>query len=56
MHRFLSANAPVCHSIESTRLIETTAMADLPARTLMRRAGTALAQFARAVAPHARTI
>ena len=56
MHRFLSANAPVCHSIESTRLIEATAMADLPPRTLMRRAGTALAQFARAIAPHARTI
>ena len=31
-------------------------MADLPPRTLMQRAGTSLAQFARAIAPHARTI
>jgi hydroxyethylthiazole kinase-like uncharacterized protein yjeF len=46
----------VCHSIESTRLIEATAMADLPPRTLMQRAGASLARFALAIAPHARTI
>ncbi|ARU05791.1 NAD(P)H-hydrate dehydratase [Comamonas serinivorans] len=56
MHRFLSAPVAVCHSIEATRLIEATAMADLPPRALMQRAGQSLARFALAVAPHARTI
>lgn len=44
------------HSMEVTRDVEAAAQADLPAHTLMQRAGLAVAQLALAIAPHARRI
>lgn len=44
------------HGVAATRLIEQHALSDLPAHTLMRRAGLAVAQLALAVAPHAHRI
>jgi hydroxyethylthiazole kinase-like uncharacterized protein yjeF len=42
------------HDVASSRLIEQQSQAGLPAHTLMRRAGTAVAALARALHPHAR--
>lgn len=44
------------YNAQNTRGIETSAQAQLPAHTLMQRAGLATAQLAMAIAPHARTI
>lgn len=44
------------HSSAATRRIEQAAAATLPAHTLMQRAGLAVAQLARALAPHARRV
>ena len=44
------------HSVDLTRRLERAAQASLPPNTLMQRAGLAVAQLARALAPHARTI
>jgi len=44
------------YNAQNTRGIETRAQAQLPAHTLMQRAGLATAQLAMAIAPHARTI
>lgn len=44
------------YSVQATRALEQAAMTTLPAHTLMQRAGLAVAQLARAVAPHARCI
>ena len=44
------------HNIASTRAIEKQRQAELPAQTLMQRAGLASAQLALAIAPHAHTI
>lgn len=44
------------HSIEATRLLEQAAQASLPAHTLMRRAGLAVAQLTLALAPHSQRI
>jgi hydroxyethylthiazole kinase-like uncharacterized protein yjeF len=50
------ATALPLHSAAATRLIEQAAAAALPAHTLMRRAGAAVAGLALALAPHARQI
>lgn len=44
------------HSVATTRQIEATTSTTLPAHTLMARAGLAVAQLARAIAPHARCV
>ena len=44
------------HTVAQTRTIEHQAQADLPAYTLMQRAGLATAQLALAIAPHAQKI
>jgi hydroxyethylthiazole kinase-like uncharacterized protein yjeF len=44
------------HDVAQTRHIEQAAHADLPAHTLMQRAGLATAQLSLAIAPHAQTI
>ena len=44
------------HSVSATRALEGIAAAQLPAHTLMQRAGLGLARLACAVAPHAQTI
>lgn len=44
------------HGVEATRRLEAAAAAGLPAHTLMRRAGLAVARLAMALAPHARTV
>jgi len=44
------------HTVAQTRAIEHQAQADLPAYTLMQRAGLATAQLALAIAPHAQKI
>lgn len=44
------------YSVDATRRIEHAAQANLPAHTLMQRAGLAVAQLALAVAPHAQRI
>lgn len=49
-------SAQALHSVEATRRIEHAAQASLPAHTLMRRAGLAVAQLAMAITPHARCI
>ncbi len=43
------------HNVAQTQSIERTAQAELPAHTLMQRAGLACARLALALAPHART-
>ncbi|MGI9134759.1 MAG: NAD(P)H-hydrate epimerase, partial [Rhodoferax sp.] len=51
---------PLCyyplHSVQATRTLEQAALASLPPHTLMQRAGLAVAQWACALAPHARNI
>lgn len=44
------------HGVAASRQIESLAAAQLPPHTLMRRAGLAVAQLARAIAPHARHV
>ncbi len=44
------------HSVAQTQALEHQAQTELPANTLMQRAGLATAQLAMAIAPHARTI
>lgn len=56
MQRITSATAADLFDIAATRRIEQAASAALPAHTLMRRAGLAVARLAMAIAPHARTI
>ncbi|MDH6165111.1 hydroxyethylthiazole kinase-like uncharacterized protein yjeF [Variovorax boronicumulans] len=56
MHRITSATVADLFDIAATRHIEQAAAAALPAHTLMRRAGLAVARLAMAIAPHARTI
>lgn len=56
MQRITSATAAELFDIAATRRIEHAAAAALPAHTLMRRAGLAVARLAMAIAPHARTI
>lgn len=55
-HRITPGLARALHGSASTQQLEATAAASLPPHTLMQRAGLALAQLARALAPHARTI
>jgi hydroxyethylthiazole kinase-like uncharacterized protein yjeF len=44
------------HSVTQTQTLELQAQTELPANTLMQRAGLATAQLAMAIAPHARTV
>lgn len=55
MYRITPGPAHALLDSASTRQLETAAAALLPPHTLMQRAGLALAQLARALAPHART-
>jgi hydroxyethylthiazole kinase-like uncharacterized protein yjeF len=54
MLRIAPGLARALHDTAATRRIEQAALAALPAHTLMRRAGQAVAQLALALAPHAR--
>ncbi|MDR6888879.1 MULTISPECIES: NAD(P)H-hydrate dehydratase [Variovorax] len=56
MQRITSATVANLFDIAATRRIEQAAAANLPAHTLMQRAGLAVARLAMAIAPHARTI
>ncbi len=56
MHRITPGPAHALHDSASTRRLEMAAAAQLPAHTLMQRAGLAVARLARALAPHARHI
>lgn len=60
LHRILPAGATspawLLHDAAASRQIEHDAAAHLPAHTLMRRAGSAVAQLALAIAPHARRV
>jgi hydroxyethylthiazole kinase-like uncharacterized protein yjeF len=57
MHALLPADRDwPLHDSAATRRIEAAAQAALPAHTLMRRAGLAVARLALAVAPHARRV
>ncbi len=51
-----STQAWPLHSVAATRQVEQTAAGQLPANTLMQRAGLAVARLALALAPHARTV
>lgn len=55
MYRITPGPAHVLLDSASTKQLEAAAAAALPPHTLMQRAGLALAQLARALAPHART-
>lgn len=56
MQRIDHPSDQVLYGAEPTRTIEKTASASLPAHALMARAGSSVAQLARALAPHARCI
>lgn len=56
MYKITTAISQPLHSVAATRAIEQCAQADLPAHTLMQRAGLAVARLARALAPHAQCI
>lgn len=56
MYKITAAITQPLHSVAATRAIEQCARADLPAHTLMQRAGWAVARLARALAPHAQCI
>ncbi len=56
MHALDLAQRHALHDLAATRQLEITAAAQLPAHTLMQRAGRAAAQLAQALAPHARCI
>ena len=56
LQRLDATAATPLHSLSSTRLIEKSFSALLPAHTLMQRAGQSIGQLARALAPHARTV
>ncbi len=56
MQRITSATVADLFDIAATRRMEQAAATTLPAHTLMRRAGLAVARLAMAIAPHARTI
>jgi hydroxyethylthiazole kinase-like uncharacterized protein yjeF len=56
MQRITSHTVADLHDIATTRCIERTLAATLPAHALMQRAGLAVARLAMALAPHARTI
>ena len=56
MYKITTAISQPLHSVAATRAIEQYAQADLPAHTLMQRAGLAIARLARALAPHAQCI
>lgn len=56
MRRITHSSDQALYGTEPTRIIERTAAAGLPAHSLMARAGLAVAQLARALAPHARCI
>jgi ADP-dependent NAD(P)H-hydrate dehydratase / NAD(P)H-hydrate epimerase len=56
MYRITPGQAHALYDSASTRQLEAAAAALLPAHTLMQRAGLAVAQLARALAPHARHI
>jgi hydroxyethylthiazole kinase-like uncharacterized protein yjeF len=56
MQRITPGVARPLHGIAATRAVEAAAAANLPAHTLMQRAGEALARLALALAPHARTV
>ena len=56
MQRIHPTQAYPLHHTASTRRLERSAAATLPAHPLMQRAGLAVARLARALAPHARTI
>ena len=55
-HRLDLTRAHPLFNVAATRRLEQTAMAALPAHTLMQRAGLAVARLALALAPHARTV
>ena len=56
MHRICPDQPHPLHDTAATRRLEHAAAALLPPHTLMQRAGLRVAQLARALAPHARTI
>jgi len=56
MRRIRPDQAHPLHLLTSTRALEAAWLQQLPAHTLMQRAGQALAQLTQALAPHARTI
>lgn len=56
MHRITSRSEFDLFDVAASRRIEQAGAARLPAHTLMRRAGAAVARLAMALAPHARTI
>lgn len=56
MHRIHPDRAHPLHLLASTRSLEAAWLHQLPAHTLMQRAGQALARLAQALAPHAQTI
>lgn len=56
MHPIHPDRAHPLHRVISTRTLEAAWLKQLPAHTLMQRAGHALAQLAQALAPHAQTI
>lgn len=56
MHRITAHTAAPLFGTAATRQLEARAAAALPPHTLMQRAGTAVAQLALALAPHARTV
>lgn len=56
MDRIHSDRAHPLHLLTSTRALEAAWLQQLPAHTLMQRAGQALARLAQALAPHANTI
>ena len=56
MYKITTATTQPLHSVEATRILEQDAQRDLPAHTLMQRAGLAVARLTRALAPHAQCI
>lgn len=56
LQRLNGREPTLLYDIRSTRLIESSLMARVPAHSLMQRAGQSLSQLALALAPHAQTI
>ena len=56
MRRIVSSQSEPLQGLQSTRAIEAAATAQWPPHTLMARAGLALANLTRALAPHSRTL
>ncbi len=54
--RIQHATAHALHGVAGTRQVELASRANLPAHTLMQRAGLSVAKLAMALAPHARTV